>query len=48
MQAEFTKKIEKNVFHFNLIASIYKGMNMLDEDKLKYENVRLLTFYNLL
>ena len=43
-----SEKIEKNVFHFNLIASIYKGMNMLDEDKLKYENVRLLTFYNLL
>ena len=43
-----SEKIEKNVFHFNLIASIYKGMNMLDEDKLKYENVRLLTFYNLI
>lgn len=48
LREEYGKeKIEKNVFHFNLIASIYKGMNMLEEDKLKYENVSLFKYYNL-
>ena len=34
--------IKKNIFKFNLIRSIYKGMNMQGEDELKENNVSLL------
>ncbi len=40
MKEEYGEEnIKKNVFKFNLIGSIYKGMNMMGQEELKGDNV---------